>query len=558
MGQVIKKYGQFLALGLIFIGGVFLRTYHLGTLPASMHRDELAIAYNAYSLLETGRDEWGQPHPWFFKSFGDYKQPGMVYGTIPGIWGLGLTPLGARLPAALISAVAILAVFLLVKTIFKSEKMALLSSLALAFSLWHIRDARNIYEPVVILTFSILSYWALYKAREKTVYLGLSIALFVVSSLIYNTAVFIYLPLLMLWLGYGWRKFSPTKRQQWLLGLVAAILIAGGMLGGGLEVSAGKSQTTIFYNSTLINEHEGRIYRFWKSGLPIYPGMKAADRVFQVGYRFAKSYLASIDMNYLFFKGGNNAWHNFASIDMGEMNPVLLPFFIVGLIYVWQRRRHPTYFFILALLLVSPLPSSLTIDAPNTNRLIDFHLIVMLVAVLGFYRVLSASQKWQRYLAYLGIFLYLVFFSQFLGRYFGIYNKLLADSWYAEVPAMVQAVESEKSNYDWVYIEPPISALYIYYAFYSQLPPEVLQTAVGQGALDFNTVSQLGNVVFGKYLPPIDEATGLLKEEKVLVVTTADEGVDEEDILVIRDWDGQPVYVGSEYQPPSREGKMLQ
>lgn len=109
--------------------GVFLRLFHLGQLPVIMHRDELAIAYNAYSILETQRDEWGETLPMVFKSFGDYKLPGLIYSTILGIRLFGLNPFGSRVITAVLASLAIPIMFFFTKELFKSRLTALLSTI---------------------------------------------------------------------------------------------------------------------------------------------------------------------------------------------------------------------------------------------------------------------------------------------------------------------------------------------------------------------------------------------------------------------------------------------
>ena len=57
---------------LIFIIGLsfFLRIYKVTSVPPSLNWDEVSIAYNAYSILKTGKDEWGDFLPLHFKSYG--------------------------------------------------------------------------------------------------------------------------------------------------------------------------------------------------------------------------------------------------------------------------------------------------------------------------------------------------------------------------------------------------------------------------------------------------------------------------------------------------------
>ena len=74
----------------IVLLAIFLRFYQLGKNPPHLNWDEAALGYNAYSLLSTGRDEYGKSFPLSFRSFDDYKPPLYVYLTIPSVAVFGL------------------------------------------------------------------------------------------------------------------------------------------------------------------------------------------------------------------------------------------------------------------------------------------------------------------------------------------------------------------------------------------------------------------------------------------------------------------------------------
>ena len=66
---------------LILICLLFLvtRLYKISEIPLSVYWDEASIGYNAYSVLQTGRDEWGEFMPLHFRAFGEFKLPVYVY-----------------------------------------------------------------------------------------------------------------------------------------------------------------------------------------------------------------------------------------------------------------------------------------------------------------------------------------------------------------------------------------------------------------------------------------------------------------------------------------------
>ena len=78
-----------------------IRLWQLDSNPPGLTWDEAALGYNGYSIMQTGRDEYGSFLPLSLKSFGDYKPAVYAYLTIPFIAILGLTEWAVRLPSAL-------------------------------------------------------------------------------------------------------------------------------------------------------------------------------------------------------------------------------------------------------------------------------------------------------------------------------------------------------------------------------------------------------------------------------------------------------------------------
>ncbi|KKQ97141.1 MAG: hypothetical protein UT23_C0017G0002 [Candidatus Woesebacteria bacterium GW2011_GWA1_39_12] len=85
----------------------FLRLWKLGTIPPHLTSDEVALGYNAYSILKTGKDFWGESLPIVFKSFGDYTPGLYVYLAAPFIGVMGLNELSVRLPNAIFGVIIV-------------------------------------------------------------------------------------------------------------------------------------------------------------------------------------------------------------------------------------------------------------------------------------------------------------------------------------------------------------------------------------------------------------------------------------------------------------------
>ncbi len=53
----------------IVILAASLRLYKLDSVPPSLNWDEVAFGYNAYTIANWGKDEWGKSFPLVFTSF---------------------------------------------------------------------------------------------------------------------------------------------------------------------------------------------------------------------------------------------------------------------------------------------------------------------------------------------------------------------------------------------------------------------------------------------------------------------------------------------------------
>src|SRR5476651_952409 len=110
--KISKKITWILFLGIILIA-IALRFWQLVSVPPSPDWDEVAFGYNAYSVIQTGHDEYGKSLPVVLRSFDDYKPALYMYLVIPAELLFGVSTFAVRLPSAVFGVLTILAVFFL-------------------------------------------------------------------------------------------------------------------------------------------------------------------------------------------------------------------------------------------------------------------------------------------------------------------------------------------------------------------------------------------------------------------------------------------------------------
>src|SRR3990170_3574341 len=153
-----------LLLFLILLLASFLRFWRLGSYPA-LNADEAAIGYNAYSLVETGKDEHGNAWPIHFQSFNDYKPGFYFYLVLPFVKVIGLNEWAVRIPGASLGVLTVLVIYLFVKELFKGGKTPLIASFMLAISPWHIHFSRGGWEVNAGTFFITLGVWLFISRR---------------------------------------------------------------------------------------------------------------------------------------------------------------------------------------------------------------------------------------------------------------------------------------------------------------------------------------------------------------------------------------------------------
>lgn len=149
-----SKYILFLVLVLAFL----VRFYQLGIVPSSLDWDEASNSYNAYSILKTGRDEYGKLLPFANRSFDDYKPPLYMYLEVPAIALLGLNNISARIPSAFFGLFSVIFIYYLTKQLFKNEKLSLLSAALFAIEPWPSHFSRVGFEANIGLFFALSTF----------------------------------------------------------------------------------------------------------------------------------------------------------------------------------------------------------------------------------------------------------------------------------------------------------------------------------------------------------------------------------------------------------------
>ncbi len=157
-GRNDRYWAWLAAIGLL---AAFVRLYNLEVAPLGTIPDEVALGYDAYSLLKTGYDHHGDVWPLYFRNYNDYSPGISYYAALPSIAIFGLKLWAVRLPFALLGIGTTIFTALLASELFASvgklaaRRIGIIAGLFTAISPWAVTQAR-LAMPVSTLSFFFL------------------------------------------------------------------------------------------------------------------------------------------------------------------------------------------------------------------------------------------------------------------------------------------------------------------------------------------------------------------------------------------------------------------
>jgi 4-amino-4-deoxy-L-arabinose transferase-like glycosyltransferase len=157
--RLVKDKVLILSFGALLAAGLFLYLYKLDGIPAGLYIDEALPGYNAYSLMKTGKDEYGKILPLVLRFYGSFNPPLYTYLTIIPVYIFGLSVFSVRLVSALAGLLSVIPFYLLLKNskIVKNKCAIFASAMLFVISPWLVLHSRVGYE--VSLAFLLFS-WA--------------------------------------------------------------------------------------------------------------------------------------------------------------------------------------------------------------------------------------------------------------------------------------------------------------------------------------------------------------------------------------------------------------
>ena len=454
---------------LTFICIFFLltRLYKISEIPPSVYWDEASIGYNAYSVLKTGKDEWGEFLPIHFRAFGEFKLPVYIYSAIPFISIFDLNELSVRFPAVLFSLGVVILTYLLAKRLSEDEKVGLFASFFIVISPWFFIFSRTGYEATAGLMFYLLGI-LIFLQKINGMFFLLSVLSFILSAYSYNSFRIISPLTLLVLVLVNKDNVSQLMRKStlWIIVSFTVSLLA--------------------------------VWPIWK--LYVYDaGISRFQTIGELSTSaVVRNYLSHFDPYFLFIEGDNNLRHqqpNFGQLYLPELIPT-----IAGLIYVLRSKLRYRWLPVV-LIFLAPIPAAITKESPHALRSLSIVPFIHIISAMG---LLYLTQLFKRVIL-INLFvlaILLIFFVNYFINFINIYSIQASDYWQVGYKKIFKDPKLQLENSDKIYISEEAGQPYIFALFYLKYDPEKFRMEVVRNNVDkwgFSTVKKFGKFEFGDY-----------------------------------------------------------
>ena len=451
----------------IFLLAGLLRFYNISNNPPGLYIDEVANGNDAYSILKTGKDQYGQSFPLFFRSLGDYKVPVYIYATSFSMAFLGKNEFAVRFPSALAGTLTVILIYFILEQLLALDKnkslgkrlkyLPILAAFLLAISPWHLQFSRGGFEvTLAVFLFLLASLLVIFYLKKKNfLYLSLGYLLYMLTIYTYDSyrilspLVLIILTLLIFW------KIPKERIKLILLGAFCLLLyfpiFQFSLTPDGLERF---SQTSAFVE---------------------YPTRSLLEKIKVYPVVFLKNYFSYFSSNYLFNFGDGIGRHQLP--DFGLLFFWQLPFILAGLYALIKEKKSYLIYFILGILVLSPIPAAFARPSPHTLRNLLAVVSFISLSAIGIIIILDKIKTWRKTVIFLLSIIIIYYFLSYLHFYYVHYPNTNILDWGKGYKQVVEeSSKYSKAGYK-IVIDEKLASLTQYFKFYTlgNLPnPEVV------------------------------------------------------------------------------------
>lgn len=471
---------------------VFSRVAFLDLLPSGFNWDEAAYAYNAFSILETGKDEWGKPLPFLLQSFGDFKPAFLSYWLVPWFSFFGMSKVVAKLALLPISLLGLSGVFLLSRSVTKNRWKALFITGLIGLSPWHIHYSRALMDPIIGFSFFYLGWGLIFQKRRWTSVVGMSMLL--LSMYTYN-AQRVLVP--VTWFGlvvfelYAKKKSQLLNKWLWAFGGILISILFTMLL---FSSASSRAKSVFIFSQPIYQNVQNEItYRTALSSTT--PLHRLHQKELNYLTDFLDQYAQHLQPDFLFFGKTLGSRHSFSQA--GLLFVGLFPLIVMGLVYQLKRIKKisslsSSEVLTWIILLTTPVISALTTDVPHSGRVLAliFPLVVLAYYGMEWLASIYAQKVWQYAVILCMGAMILLSFVLYSHKLYLFFPEDSYVSWQGEMQQIAAFVDANQEQNIYLDLEDNPG---IFLAFYNHIDPTVVQASQNRNE---DAITRIKNVHF--------------------------------------------------------------
>lgn len=490
---MLKKIQKYKFLVLIILTAIVLRLFRLNEVPPALNWDEVSHGYNAYSILKTGKDEWGVSFPTIFRCFGDYKLPVYIYLTVLSVGILGLNPWSIRLVSVLAGVTTVILSYLLTYELIGKRKISktinlkdakaisLFASFLVAVEPWSFFLSRGAFEANLATTLIVIGVHLFLKGFENKKLYFWSTLSFGLSVWTYNSAR-VFVPILIAFLVLLYKKPLKKifdKKRKILLTSVVVLLVFCVPMFWQLARSNGQARyekVSILDQGAILEINNARN----SSNLSPFLARAIHNKATFFVSRFLLNWTSHLSGDFLFFKGGNN--YQFSIPGRGILYLINLPFLLIGIFALLKSTKKGlrSAAVILFWFFVGSFASGLTRETPHVLRSITTLPTPMIITSLGLWEAKkfldNSKQVFVKIIFNPIYFLFLgLCIVGYMNNYFNDYPKKYSQSWQYGNKEMAELIRDKYDDYDKIVITKKYGEPHVFILFYWPWDPKAYQ-----------------------------------------------------------------------------------
>jgi hypothetical protein len=424
---VLARWPELLLAGglVLFVAIYQLRLTHGN--PPGLHRDEVSIAYNAWTISQHLHDQGGAFLPVFFYSTGDYKSPTFVY-LLAALFRIT----GPSTRAALeLGAIVVFAAILLLGVLAwrRTRSVAVAAGIVVLGGLtpWLYELGRVIWEtvmfPLALVTVLLALDWAYRSPRAwlwRAVPPGLALGALVYVYAEGRMLAFLFAGALLVFASRGcWR---------WLL------------------ATWGVFALSVVPLLVYLVRHPGFRTERWRGTTFVTPDMS----VFTIAWQSAWHYAQDVSLWHWVSSGDQKPYiHSWGA---GQLFGSVVVLAAIGVFVVLRVRPLDRWWlFVIVAALLSPIPASLTHNRHHALRLLTIPVFLLVLAIPGLqFLFRRVRESWLARVVVVGLAIAVVGQSVWALHWFDVRGPDRRVFFEADVPRLLDLTLREKET---IYID---------------------------------------------------------------------------------------------------------